>query len=238
MTLEELRSEYDRSVTDQIAVADRALSVADAISAADSEELQFRGLFHHLLTTQGDALVLALGKLFDPPPKKYPTRSILGILSLLERNAETLTVYGRSELEEWIANETGQNPEIVRALEAPDLVRDFVGAYRAHFVENPSTPATEPPAILNRIRARRDKRVAHNENWIPSEDEAASWQDGRDLLDIAKRFSGLVGRSFLDFHHEAQDGTYMLTKQSSMIGKQAERLIATVQGTLQEGDVG
>ena len=238
MTLEELGSEFDRSVTDQIAVADRALSVADAISAADSEELQFRGLFSHLLTSQGDVLVLALGKLFDPPPREYPTRSISGILSLLERNAETLTLYRRSELEDWVANETGRDPEILGALEAPALVRDFVAAYRAHFVEDPSTAATEPPAILNRIRARRNKQVAHNENWIPTEDEAASWQDGRDLLEIAKKFSGLVGRTFLDLHHEAQDGTYMLTKQSSMIGKQMERLIATVQRTFWEGDVG
>ena len=238
MTLEELRNEFDRSVTDQIAVADRAQSVADAISETDPEQLQFRRLFYHLLTTQGDAVVLALGKLFDPPPRNYPTRSILGILSLLERNAETLTVYRRPELEEWITSETGRDLGIIEGLEAPDLVREFVSTYRAHFVGNPDTTPTDPPAILSRIRTRRNKTVAHNENWSPIEDEKASWQDGRDLLDIAKKFSGLVGRCFLDFHHEAQDGTYMLSKDSRMVGKQAERLIATVQDALRAGDVG
>ena len=47
-------------------------------------------------------------------------------------------------------------------------------------------------------------------------------------MNEAKAFAGLVGPAYLDFHFAGNDGTYMLTKSSRMIGKQAERMLKAV----------
>ena len=238
MNREELRNSFDRAVIDQIAIADRALAVADAIGQTPPGSLHFRGLFHHLLTTQGDAVVLALGKLFDPPPRKYPTRSIRGFLAVLRDLGPSVHIYRRHEIEQFVAQWSGQTESEVSTLSATALTSAFVSAYEAYLDSGVNGNGDGPAVVLERIRARRDKVVAHNEDWTPSAEERASWKDARHMLEVAKQFAGLVGPAYLDFHHLAQDGTYMLTRQSQMLGTQAERLIQTVNRSLRAGDSG
>ena len=221
-----LREKFDRAVTDQIAIADRALSVADAIADTAPQDQHFGGLLYHLMTTQADAIVLALSRMFDPPPRKFPTRSIPGILRLLAEHAEDRTVYRRAEIEQFLASRhPGSKPT-----ELPDeeLTGAFVLAYESHLEEDGLIGVNNPAVALARIRTRRDKQVAHNEDWRPAVDESVSWQDLRQILNEAKTFSGLVGPAYLDFHFAANDGTYMLTKSSNMVGKQAERMLRAV----------
>jgi len=225
MTLEELKEKFDRSLTHQIAIADRAIAVADAIAAADSDSLPFRGLFYHLHVTQADTIILALGRLFDPPPRNYPTRSLLGFIKLLETQADTLSVFRRSELEEYVANHTADSASDPRCLSDPNLIRQFVASCRKQLDSISATPPDQVPGLLDRIRLRRDKQVAHNEDWQPTPEERASWEDARQLLAVAKEIAGAVGPALLGFEIRSQDGTYMPTRQSQMLGTQAERLI-------------
>lgn len=221
-----LLEKFNRAVTDQIAIADRALSVADAIADTAPEDRHFGGLLYHLMTTQADVVVLALSRLFDPPPRRFPTRCIPGFLKLLEEHAAHVTVYRRDEIEQFLTTRSpGSGPA---TLTDEKLTHAFVLAYESHLEEDGLTGANGPPAALSRIRTRRDKQVAHNEDWRPAVDEIVSWQDLHQILDEAKTFAGLVGPAYLDFHFAANDGTYMLTKDSRMVGKQAERMLHAV----------
>ncbi len=229
MELEELRRELDRGVLDQIAIADRSLAVADAIGSASACMGGFRGLLYHLLTTQADAFILALGRLFDPASSRYPTRSIPGFLDLLERNAETVQVYDRTPLEGFLS---AQGARAEDPNEAPDLIREFIRAWRAFLLKPAGTSGGEPAAVLARIRARRDKQVAHNENWEPTDEERATWDDGRTVLASAKDFAMMIGPALLGMDYRDEDGTYSVTRSSGMIGTQAERMLELVRKAL------
>jgi hypothetical protein len=226
LSVEVLREQFDRAVTDQIAIADRALSVADAIADTAPEDRHFGGLLYHLQTSQADVIVLAISKLFDPPPRKYPTRSIPGILKLLSDRSEDIELGPRGDIEAFVQIHTGNAD--VTSFSDSELTRAFATTYTAHLEEDGLTDVNVPPAALTRIRTRRDKQVAHNEDWRPSVDEIVSWQDLRQLLAEAKRFAGLVGPAYLETHFLANDGTYMLTKSSQMVGVQMERVLRAV----------
>ena len=226
-----LRDEFDRGVLDQIAIGDRSQAVADAIGNAGARIGGFRGLLYHLLTTQADAIILALGRLFDPPSRKYPTRGILGFLDLLEKHSDAVKVLDGSTLQEFLDGQ-GRKTDGLNA--TGELVRAFVLAYRALLHEPTGSSREEPAAVLARIRARRDKQVAHNENWEPRDDERATWNDGRSLLAEAKGFAILVGSAFLGMDYTDTDGAYSVTAQSRMIGKQAERMLELVRQALMD----
>ena len=196
-----LREKFHRAVTDQVAIADRALSVADAIAGTAPDDRHFSGLLYHLMTTQADAIVLTLSRLFDPPPNRFPTRSIPGILKLLEEHAEGLHIYRRREIEDFLFS---RNPNSSPGnLSSEQLTKEFVRAYESH-LEDDGITGHDPAALLSRVRTRRDKQVAHNEDWRPAVDEIVSWQDLRELLDEAKAFAGLVGPAYLDFHFSCE----------------------------------
>lgn len=215
-----MRDRISRAVIDQIALADRALAVADAIGGANQEERHFSGLLYHLMTTQADAIVLALSRLFDPPPNRFPTRSIPGLLQFLGEHADRIPVYERNGLENFLRIPDMEPTQ----LEVPALTREFVRRYELRLSEGGLSDPEHPPAALARIRARRDKQIAHNEDWRPAVNEVVSWRDLRDILDEAKHFAGLVGPAYMDMLFSTSSGTYMVSKSSRMVGVQMERL--------------
>lgn len=232
LSLEFLRDKFDRAVTDQIAIADRALAVADAIANTAPEDRHFGGLLYHVQTSQADAIVLAISRLFDPAPKKYPTRSILGIIQLLRDNSDELVIHDRGEIETFLSIQRYDSDP--GNLSEAELTRAFAETYEVHLKKDGFTDVNDPPAALERVRTRRDKQVAHNEDWRPAVNEIVSWQDLRQLLDEAKKFAGLVGPAYLNLHFLANDGTYMLTKSSQMVGVQMERMLRAVKEWMEQ----
>lgn len=215
------REEFHRSVTAMIARADRALSVAEAIAdiVGPLNAPRYRDLFHQILLAEVDEVVLCLAKLFDPPPKGYPTRSITSILIDLEKHAASRSIFDRTTVVTFLSA-AGYGSEELGAMSDEELTHAFVKGYRAHL--------KSLAAELGRIRFRRDKEVAHNEAVDPTLQTRALWTDLTQLLNEAKSFAGMVGPAYLDFHFMAADGSYMLTRQHTDVGREMRQLLASL----------
>jgi hypothetical protein len=224
MTTEDFRKEAHMAVTDSVRAAAESLGIAKAIGDCYDAVNRSgrRRLIGHLQLSEIDRTVLNLAKLFDPPPRKYPTCSINGILALLEKEADALPCLDPRPIREFLKERGVRNAD---TLEGADLTRRFVEQYRSYLGHaGPSGESIED--VLSRLRFRRDKHIAHNEAVDEAEEVRASWADVSLVLGVAQDFLSLIGPPYMDFHFAANDGTYMLSKDHEFLGREMKRMMA------------
>lgn len=215
-------TEFHRSVSDLISRATESLAVAEVIGT-NMDALNrspYRTLFGHLQLVEADNIVLNLAKMFDPPPRKYPTRSIPGVLRYLKDNADTLPISSRERIHSWLAERRIDVSKYERFSDS-DLTRFFADEFQ-RYIDDSAAPLNRS---LERIRFRRDKEVAHNEAVVSEERIQVAWADLRLVLRETQAFAGIVGPSYFDFHFEASDGTYMLERFDHDSAKQLQRAL-------------
>lgn len=228
-----LCEEFHRAVTVMIARADKALSVAEAIGdfSESVNRSKYRELFGHVQLTETDEVVLCLGKLFDPPPKRYPTRSIRSILAYLECHAASQPICARGGIEAFLAD-MGRGAEEIAAMNDEEITTAFVHEYRKR-LENVGGDSVG--AVLERIRFRRDKEVAHNEAVGPADRLQASWTDLTLLLAEAKAFAGIVGPAYLNYPFLDADGSYTLTGTDKEAGRKMRDVLTELRLQVKPG---
>ncbi|MEO6588473.1 MAG: hypothetical protein ABIP06_04005, partial [Pyrinomonadaceae bacterium] len=100
-----------------------AVTIGKHSSAVNSNG--FGDLFGSLQNILSDHQTLAVAKIYDPPSRKYPTRSIPAMLSLIEEYSNLWDLPQRHSLEKLLIDE-GNDPAFIKGLNNQQLSLEVV----------------------------------------------------------------------------------------------------------------
>lgn len=155
---------------------------------------------------------MAAARLFDPVSRRYPTRSIPALVSLLETHAETLEIEDRGAIERAL-----RLHRIAIPGDAAAVTRSYCQSIRRRIDEDLAPP-------LERVRFARDKRLAHNERPGDVEQSLVKWGDTRLLVAYAKNVTVTVGAAYRSMMLASND-EYEFTWDAQIAGKQLRDFI-------------
>lgn len=169
--------------------------------ADDVNSARFGGLFGTLQGTLQNGVLLAVSRIFDPPPRQYPTRSIRAVAALLRDTASKLAVRDVAAIRR------------KAVLLAPRVqLPDHADAQRftcqvASLIED---AVLSRKGSIDKVRQLRDKRIAHNE-VIPKEELfGPTWKEVNELLDVGRAVAVVVGQGYLNTICEDVHGKWVL----------------------------
>jgi hypothetical protein len=213
-----LRDYLLQGIGAEIFWADEAYALAEEISkhADQINAAGFGALFGSLQTTLSDRQTLSVTKIFDPPSRKYPTRSIPVVLNFLEAHAELWKVPQWHKLHQTLI-ESGADRAQVTHLSNAELTHAIVAHYR--------NTLSKLAFSLEALRQSRDKIIAHNEAIERSTLRQPTWGAALSLVNYAKDFVSTIGFGYLNtiFGQGSQD--YILTTQARRTSLALRRLL-------------
>ena len=220
------RGDLDAAVLDGL-VADifrleRATSIFEAIGRRASDINDGVGHFGNLFGALQAALTteaaMSVARIFDRPSKRYPTRSIRGVLDyLLEHIADLPTIREPYQLK--LALQSMLAPQQLQ-LCADQTPCRFAGEFAAYIESLLDEPTRRES--LARLRDLRDKELAHSEHV--EKIDGPTWAAIADLTEIAKQVVGVLGWAYLSTAYMA-NGRYVLTKDAQRPSKSVDQLV-------------
>ncbi|MDQ3848595.1 MAG: hypothetical protein M3261_06535, partial [Thermoproteota archaeon] len=159
----------------------------------------FGDLFGSLQSILSDHQTLAVAKIYDPPSKKYPTRSIPAMLSLIEKHSSLWSLPQRHVLERLIIDE-GHNSAIVQGMDSQQLSLAVVSHFNRTMPHKDKAGHCRLSSALEAVREARNKVHAHNEAVDKASRKLPTWGDVESLVDYAKDFACVVGFGFLSLY--------------------------------------
>ena len=211
-------------VAENIYSADRALALiraigsnADAINAAGSGHP-----FKALQAALADQFVLCTAKVFEPPSKQYRILSLRAGATALHAAPDTFRIVNRAFLLGHLAESSGTHAE----LPDHDLTTLLAEQVLKALPDLTRTSLQEHDNILDALKARRDKVIAHSEDVERADLPRWTWQEGIRLLDDAKRFTGLLSRGYTHVVHTDDAGTFFLSSDAGRVGRSLERFLS------------
>ncbi len=215
---EHLRDYLLQGIVAEIFWADEAYALAEEVGkhVERINATGFDALFGSLQTILSDRQTLSVTKIFDPPSRKYPTRSIPATLKFLEAHAELWTVPQWHKLHETLIA-AGADSVHVEQLDNVELTRATVAHYRA-------TLADLSPS-LEALRQSRNKIIAHNEAIERSALQRPTWGGAISLVDYAKDFVSTIGFGYLSTIFGQGHRDYYLTYNARSTSLDLRRLL-------------
>jgi hypothetical protein len=182
---ESLKDYLYKGIAAEIRLADQAYALAEQISqhAKQIDEANFGKLFGSLQVMLSDQQTLAVTKLVDPVGK-YRTRSIPGVLDLLDKHAQHWRMRERHVLTEVLV-QSGEDASSLEQTSNAELTHAVVNHFRA------TLPDTK------RLRESRDKVIAHNEDIKRADLQLPTWGDAWKLTEFAKHFTTTICQGYL-----------------------------------------
>ncbi len=162
--------------------------------------------------THADALTLALTKLYEPPHKYFPNRSIPVVLAFMDKHADELPIVDRGEVEAELLRR-GVPQSKFGTLSDPDLTRLLVDRFRK------SLPKADS------FKFRRDKQVAHTEDFDTATAVRATWEEADELIKEAQRIAEVIGAGYIQFYFHSGEGSYMLTHDAEEASRELRNLL-------------
>lgn len=205
-SVKEIQDILEKGLRNDVFRAERAIAIhqeianyAEKINKSDKHK---KILFKYLQNLTVSEAVLCTSKLFDPVGK-YPTRSILTLLNLLNKKCEDLPEI----------REKHNTKQELKYLNAPEFLIEKVDSsdhsefpkyfyYHYHSIINDF----ETENLLNEIKTYRDKTVAHNERV--NESLIVKWDSVFQLIKIAKEIIGIIGWAYLNTVYVHNSGTF------------------------------
>jgi hypothetical protein len=214
----QLRDYLFQGIGQEIFWADEAYALAEEIGkhADQINAAGFGRLFGSLHIILSDRQTLSVTKMFDPPSRRYPTRSIPATLDFLEAHAELWKVPQWHKLQETLLG-GGLASAYVEQLDNVKLTRAIVAHYRAAHAK------LSPP--LEALLQSRNKTIAHNEAVDRSTLQHPTWGGALSLVNYAKDFVSTIGYGYLNtlFGQGSQD--YILTHEARRPSLALRRLL-------------
>lgn len=224
---EEILNDYlMNGLVTEIFWADEARAAAVSIGerSPDINAAGFGDVLGHLQTIFSERETMAVAKLYDPPDKRYPTRSIPAMLDLIERHADLWNLPQRHALEKCLAS-GGQAPAVIQGMSNEALARAVVSHYRLTLPEKGKASTDKLSAGLEAVREARNKVHAHNEAIDKAARTRATWGDTRALLDYAKEFACVIGYGFLGIYSGHSAGDYRLSNNARRFSWKLNKLL-------------
>lgn len=159
--------------------------------------------------------ILCTAKLFDAPSSQYPTRSLRTAFKIADENLDALPVLQPIRLRRFLRSE-GHGIEI-EELSDVELARRLI----EHF--GPRMPTANTSLALAKLRAARDKHIAHSETGAPS--SGPSIAEIESLLVFAKQFLSVFAGTFLSVIHDDGKGNYFVSDDAKRTAQSAKRLL-------------
>jgi hypothetical protein len=174
----------------EIRLADQAYALAEEIRqhAKQIDEANFGKLFGSLRVLLSDQQTLAVTKLVDPVGK-YRTRSIPGVLKLLEKYAPHWRLPKRRVLTDVLV-QGGEDASSLEQTSNAELTHAVVNHFRA------TLPDTK------RLRESRDKVIAHNEDIKRADLQPPTWGEALELTEFAKHFTTTICHGYLGVYYK------------------------------------
>lgn len=150
-----------------------------------------------------DHFILNLCKLYDPTSSTYPTVSIPHILNYLQCNETDLTKLDLKDRSDVFFQKIGP----LRLIE-DSIIKSICSHYRQEIEKR--------KYILEAIKERRDKVIAHNESIDPEELSTIFYKDTIELKILAEDFRNCIDYCF--FNHSGDPITDLGSLKESMKG--------------------
>jgi hypothetical protein len=184
----------------------------------------FGDLFGSLQNILSDHQTLAVAKIYDPPSKKYPTRSLPAMLSLIEKHSNLWSLPQRHFLENFLIK-GGNNPVFIKSLNNPKLSLEVVAHFNHIMPHKDKVSYCSLSNALETVRETRDKVHAHNEAIDKAARRLPTWAGVESLVNYAKDFACVIGFGFLSLYLGNQNKDYMLGKDAQQLSRKMEKLI-------------
>jgi hypothetical protein len=193
-----LKAHLDAIISDVI-VADSCYFLFKAIgeSADAINKKNFGELFAFLQDGVISSYILTLARLFERPKKKYEIRGVPATLEFLLSNRDSIPFVERRMLTDALTM------SCLEGLSDAELTGSAVAVIRE---KSPNAEGTELFDVLEGVRFRRDKTIAHNEIITVDEMRAVTWRNTQDLLDLAKTVVTAVGGGYFGVSHRLSFG--------------------------------
>jgi hypothetical protein len=201
----------------------RALAVkigdhSDAVNASD-----YRKLCGMLQTNFSERETLAVAKIYDPIDKRYPTRSILAVLSLIKDNLSIWRLHQRHALEDLLSS-AGWDAGTLKGSTDEQLI-SLALVYYMDTVPDPKKSQDKLSASLVAVRESRSKAIAHNEAIELSARKYPSWSDTKDLIGYAKEFVSVIAFALLGISMGPSVKSYHLSAAAQELSGELEQLL-------------
>lgn len=164
-----------------------------------------------------ETFVLAITRLYDHPRKRYQLRSLPAVLRFLEDNAAALNCQQPAFLAQAMERITGAKF---------DCSQWQTAGFTAHVAGllQEALPANDDGGPLSRLKALRDKRLAHPEDIDLHKIPKASWEDTDRLIVLAQNLVTALG-AFTSTAYMGDDGRYWLSVDAQRAANSWARLL-------------
>ncbi len=178
--------------------------------------------FGDLFAFQQDALLsiftLSVARLFELPPRRYQIRGIPATLDFLEAQRDKISIDNR----EMLAGYLGLGG--IERLTDAELTSAAVANIRGRLPHAEGTPLAD---VLDAIRFRRDKQIAHNEVVAADQMPELTFRQAREVLALARTIVAAIGGYFnISYMLDDKDGRfYPLERDAQRIAVALQRLL-------------
>jgi len=183
--------------------ADHHYELVRAIGRRSEEVNQsgFGSFFGMIQGTLQSAYVLAVSRIYDPPPRQYPTRSIRAVVHYLAQNAKGLRIQAPGAIVDRIR-------KLSPVTQMPDPLEPERFTRQVACVIGDALLARQ--ASVDKVRMLRDKRIAHNEAVDTAKLVKPTWNEAHELLALARDVAVIVGHGYLTTICEDGTGAWIL----------------------------
>lgn len=203
----------------------KALTVTIGKYSNSINSNDFGDLFGSLQNILSDHQTLAVAKIYDPPSKKYPTRSIPAMLSLIEKHSDLWNLPERHILEKLLIDE-GNDAVLIKGMNNQQLSLEVVSHFNYTMPHKDKVGYCSLSDALETVRESRNKVHAHNEAIDKATRKLPTWAGVESLVNYAKDFACVIGFGFLSLYLGNCSKDYMLGRDARQLSKKMEKLIA------------
>jgi len=199
-----------------------AVTIGKHSSAINSKG--FGDLFGSLQNILSDHQTLAVAKIYDPPSKRYPTRSIPAMLSLIERHSSLWSLPQRHTLERLIVDD-GHHPSTVQHMDNQQLSLAVVSHFNRTIPHRDKAGHCSLSSALETVREARDKVHAHNEAIDKAARKMPTWGGVESLVNYAKDFACVISFGFLSLYLGNRSKDYLLGTDARQLSRKMEKML-------------
>jgi hypothetical protein len=223
-----LKKQVDGILAD-IFCADQAYALLREIGQ-HAEEINQRHFGHFFAPMQdrlGKDYLLSVAKLYDPPHRKYPTRSIRTLVSALKASAKNVNITKSPALRRRFVR-AGINSDNFYDLADSAITERLVEWCQSRLGNGDTIESVNTWRASEALRFRRDKVIAHNELLSSDPAPDLTWAQANSLLELARTVLDLVSTGYLNYFLTADDGSFFLTSDVEQAAVCLRRLLGSL----------